>query len=175
MHSIKTTPSIVLIGMPGAGKSTLGVLLAKTLAMPFVDTDLLIQERIGETLQAYLDREGYQSLRKIEEQVLLDTRFSNAVIATGGSVIYSDAGMDALAEAGLRLYLKISYDTLINRVKNQGQRGLACKPGTSLRDLYDERYQLYERYADLVVEIDGSSFDEVLDQILIALPQNFSC
>lgn len=170
MCSTKTKPSIILIGMPGAGKSTLGVLLAKTLAMPFVDTDLLIQERIGETLQAYLDREGYQALRKIEEQVLLDTHFSNAVIATGGSVIYSSDGMEALAKAGLRVYLKISYKTLVERVNNQGERGLACKPGTSLKDLYDERYQLYERYADLIVEIDDSSFDEALDQLQAALP-----
>lgn len=174
MLSMKNLPSIILIGMPGAGKSTLGVLLAKTLAIPFIDTDILIQEHMGETLQAHLDREGYQSLRKEEEKVLLDLNFTNTVIATGGSVVYSAAGMEALAKAGLRVYLKISYDTLIKRVNNQGERGLACKPGTTLKDLYDERYPLYERYADLTVVIDDCNFDEALALLLSSLEQKFA-
>lgn len=145
--------AIFLIGMPGAGKSTLGVMLAKALARPFIDTDLSIQQRTGVTLQDYVDEHGHEALREIEEQVLLEDSFDDAVVATGGSVVYGDAGMRRLGTLGRRVYLQISLATMLARVNNQGSRGLAIAPGTTLEDLYAEREALYSGYADITFDI----------------------
>lgn len=161
--------SIFLIGMPGAGKSTLGVLLAKELAMPFVDTDLLIQERAGCTLQEYLDQNGFTALRELEEKVLLEEDLAHKVVSTGGSVVYSDKGMERLGQIGIRLYLKINLYTMISRIHNQTTRGLACAPGTSLENLYAERTSLYEKYGDFSVELDELNFDQSLQKIISTL------
>lgn len=164
-------PSIFLIGMPGAGKSTLGVLLAKALAKPYLDTDLLIQARAGMTLQTYLDANGYMALRQLEEEVLLDGELSGSVVATGGSVVYSQKGMERLGRLGTRIYLKISCETMKLRVSNAGDRGLACKSGTSLDDLYDERFSLYQQFADETLVLDDLSFDQSLSALLAVLPR----
>ncbi len=161
---------IFLIGMPGAGKSTLGVLLAKTLARSYVDTDLLIQQRAGMTLQSYLDQFGYLALRALEEQVLLESDFSNSVVATGGSVVYSNKGMEMLGKLGIRIYLNISYDTMEHRVCNSATRGLACAPGTSMKTLYYERKPLYIRYADHMVNLDNLDFEQSLSSLIAVLP-----
>ena len=163
--------SIVLIGMPGAGKSTLGVLLAKALARPFIDTDLLIQAKVGMTLQAYLDAHGYLALRAVEEEVLLTADLTHSVIATGGSVVYSDAGMKRLGDLGIRLYLKISLKTMERRVTNAAQRGLACAPGTSMAALYEERCALYTGYADETVVADDLDFEQTLSKVMTLLCQ----
>ncbi len=157
---------IFLIGMPGAGKSTLGVLLAKTLARPYVDTDLLIQQRVDMTLQTYLDQYGYLALRAIEEKVLLNSNFSDSVVATGGSVVYSDKGMERLGRMGIRVYLDISYDTMDRRVCNSATRGLASAPGTSMKMLYDERKPLYMRYADYTINLDDLDFEQSLSSLM---------
>lgn len=146
--------TISLIGMPGAGKSTLGALLAKSLAKPFIDADLLIQQQVQTSLQNFLETYGFIALRKVEENVLLEQDFSGAVLATGGSAIYSSAAMSRLQALGPRVYLKISLQTLLERVDNQSSRGLACAPGTSLAALYQERCPLYERAADITLELD---------------------
>ncbi len=158
--------SIILIGMPGAGKSTIGVLLAKALALPFIDTDLLIQARVGMTLQSYLDTHGYLALRKVEEEVLLSEDLAHSVVATGGSVVYSASGMQRLGDLGIRIYLKISQETMVQRVQNAGQRGLACAPGTSMEALYAERCALYARYADETLVLDGLNLDESLAKVV---------
>ncbi|MFL0802045.1 MAG: shikimate kinase [Agarilytica sp.] len=160
---------IFLIGMPGAGKSTLGVLLAKTLARPYVDTDLLIQQRAGKTLQACLDQQGYLALRALEEKVLLESDFSDSVVATGGSVVYSDKGMERLGKLGIRIYLNIAYDTMTQRVCDSATRGLACAPGTSMKMLYDERKPLYMRYADHIVNVDNLDFEQSLSSLIAVL------
>lgn len=164
-----STSSIFLIGMPGAGKSTLGVLLAKALAKPYLDTDLLIQQRAGMTLQAYLDAHGYMALRQLEEEVLLGCDFAGSVVATGGSVVYSEKGMERLGRIGERVYLKISCSTMLSRVSNASERGLACMSGMSLEDLFEERFSLYQQFSDKTVELDNLSFDQSLNTVLSVL------
>lgn len=143
--------NIVLIGMPGVGKSTLGVVLAKHLAKDFVDTDLLIQNRYRCSLQDQLDQYGYEVLRQREQSVLLSTHYTHTVIATGGSAVYGDAAMKHLAKEALIVYLEASQQTLLSRINNMGSRGIACPQGQSFDDLYQERIVLYQHYADVVI------------------------
>ncbi len=157
--------NIILIGMPGAGKSTLGVLLAKQLAKSFVDTDLLIQEQAGKTLQAILDDQGYKALRELEASVLCALDVHNSVVATGGSAVYSEAAMTALKTTGCCIYLRLSLSAVEQRVHNIDSRGIACPLGQTLVDVYAERQPLYERYADSTVDCDGKSVDQVVEEI----------
>lgn len=156
---------IVLIGMPGAGKSTLGVLLAKETMRDFVDTDVLLQVRANQSLQSIVDNSGYLMLRQLEEEVLLDLSVQHHVIATGGSAVYSQAGMEQLKRLGPLVYLKVSLDELKRRVKNLPQRGIAAQPGQSLDDLYRERCPLYEKVADIIVDCDGKTPEQVMAEI----------
>ncbi len=160
--------NIVLIGMPGAGKSTLGVLLAKELAKGFVDTDLLIQEQAGKTLQDILDGQGYMALRKMEETVLCSMQVSNSVIATGGSAVYSENAMSRLKQGGPCFYLRLPLTSVQRRVHNLDSRGIAAADGQSLADVYAERQPLYEHYADLTIECDNKSIEEVLGELKAA-------
>lgn len=143
--------NIILIGMPGVGKSTLGVLLAEAMGMTFIDTDTIIQEREGRPLQEVLDSKGVDGFLEAEEQALLSLRTNNAVISTGGSVVYSQRGMAYLKDGGLTVYLSAPYLEIEDRLDNLSTRGVVIKPGCSLRDTYDERVPLYEHYADLTV------------------------
>ena len=152
--------------MPGSGKSTLGILLAKSLSKNFVDTDVLLQLTLKQSLQTYLDSRGFISLRKQEEQIILRNNFSNCVISTGGSVIYSQEAMEKLRNLGCAVYLDISYKTLIERVINAETRGLACPNDYTLKDLYTERQNLYEFYADIVIDNNFFSQEQALQQIL---------
>ena len=151
--------NIVLIGMPGAGKSTLGIVLAKILNKNFVDADIVIQNQCDKTLQKLIDAMGPEGFIEIENQILRDLDASNSVIATGGSAIYSEEAMEHLGEIGTIIYLKISYDTLKDRLSDFDERGVVLKGGVSmsLRDLYDERIPLYEKYADITVNVDDLS------------------
>ena len=151
--------NIVLIGMPGAGKSTLGVVLAKILNRGFVDTDLLLQAHLGCTLQEFIDSQGARSLIVEEGRVLSSVQAEDSVIATGGSAVYSAGGMEHLAEIGRIVYLQISYASLAERLVDLDERGVVMTGGSSmsLSDLYEERAPLYERYADVVVNVDGLS------------------
>lgn len=144
--------NVVLIGMPGAGKSTIGVLLAKRLGYDFIDTDVLIQIRQGEVLQATLDARGYLALREIEAQVLLSLDVSRTVIATGGSAVYSSPAMAHLASAGVVVYLAAELDQLRRRILDYESRGIARRPGQDLAELFAERTRLYERYARITVD-----------------------
>ena len=156
---------VVLIGMPGAGKSTLGVLLAKRIAKDFVDTDVLIQVQAGRPLHDILGQSGYQELRKVEENVLIQSSFSNHVIATGGSAVYSQAAMAYLQSLGIVVYLKVSQQDLLQRIGDFSQRGIACAPGMDFSDIYKERTPLYERYADITIDETGKSTEEIVDEI----------
>jgi shikimate kinase len=144
--------TISLIGMPGAGKSTIGVVLAKLSGLRFVDTDLDIQVRAGATLQQILDSDGYQHLRDLEQDVLLGIDLESAIIATGGSVVYSEAAMQRLKAAGLVVYLEAELATLEQRVAAAPLRGIACHAGQDFTDIFAERTPLYRRYADLTVD-----------------------
>lgn len=163
---------ISLIGMPGAGKSTLGIVLAKALAKDFVDTDLLIQQSVGCTLQEYLDTHDYLALREVESKLLLTHDFKNAIIATGGSAVYSSEAMARLGTLGPRVYLKASVETILARVNNQATRGIAAAPGTTLNALFLERAPLYESAADKIVEVDQKTFEQSVDAVLKSLTPN---
>lgn len=169
MSQLKDHQVIVLIGMPGSGKSTIGPLLAKASLRDFIDTDLLIQARHNRSLQDIVDKDGYQVLRQIEEEVLLDADFENRVIATGGSVVYSDAGMKRLAALGPIVHLDVSLAGLLKRIHNYESRGIARRPGQSLESLYEERQALYRRYADITIDCNHSTPEECVDDILAML------
>ncbi|MEM1141641.1 MAG: shikimate kinase [Pseudomonadota bacterium] len=159
MTDIERTVS--LIGMPGAGKSTVGVLLAKQLGLGFSDTDLHIQAREERTLQDILETEGYLRLRKIEEEVVMSVSLAGQVIATGGSVVYSDNAMQRLRGAGRIVYLKAGLETLRERVARNPERGIASDSALSFEDIYAERTPKYERYADITVSAEQGSADSV--------------
>ena len=158
--------NLVLIGMPWSGKSTLGVLLAKALARPFTDTDLLIQQHAGKRLQAIIDGEGVEALRALEERILLGLDRKGHVIATGGSVVYSGVAMRHLKAQGRCVYLQLPLDALEARATNLDLRGLVRAPGQTLADLFAQRTPLYERYADMTFSCAGKSHDEVLWEIV---------
>lgn len=163
--------SVILIGMPGAGKSTIGVMLAKELAKDFIDTDVLIQVREGKTLQEIMDESDYLNLRRIEEEVLLETNLPNHVIATGGSVVYGDAGMQHMKKYGPVVFLNVSLPELTRRIHNYESRGIARRPDQSFQDVFDERNKLYRRYADIVIDCDGLDQGQVIAALLKALDE----
>ena len=158
--------SIVLIGMPGAGKSTLGILLAKELGLDFVDTDIAIQVREGRTLQEILDSSDYLHLREIEEQILLSEDITGKVVATGGSAVYSEAGMARLKETATVIFLDVPLQELRKRIVNFDSRGIARKPNQSLESLFDERCALYRKYGDIKINCDQQSLQQSLDSVL---------
>ncbi len=165
--------NIVLIGMPGAGKSTVGVILAKRLGFDFVDTDLLIQSRTGLRLQEVIDTQGLPRFREIEEQTLIDLDAQNSVIATGGSVIYCPKGMAALATKGMFVYLQVPLIDLEQRLADMGQRGLVMHKGQTLAHLYQQRTPLYQKYAQLTQDCTNLNAEQVAGELEAALKRNF--
>ena len=161
--------NVILIGMSGAGKSTLGVLLAKALGKDFVDTDLIIQQRTKKLLQQILDEEGTERFMEIEETVVSELSLSNTVIATGGSVVYSDAAMRALKSGGIAVYLAVDYPELAARLSNITTRGIVFKNAHDLRGVYEERLPLYERYADVRINCTGQGVEQSVSEIIRAL------
>ncbi|WP_033153506.1 shikimate kinase [Pseudobutyrivibrio ruminis] len=158
--------NIVLIGMPGVGKSTLGVVLAKELGFEFVDADLLIQKREKRLLKEIIADEGVDGFLKIENDVNASISSTKTVIATGGSVIYGAEAMEHLKEIGTIVYLKLDYETLDSRLGSLKGRGVVLKDGQNLKSLYDERIPLYEKYADVTVDEGGLGLEETLDAVL---------
>ncbi len=158
--------NISLIGMPGAGKSTLGVQLAKATARDFVDTDVLIQLRERKTLQQIIEQSDYLALRQIEEDVLVSLRYSNHVIATGGSAVYSHRGMQVLRSSGCIIYLSVPLEVLRGRIVDYDQRGIARRPEQSFAGLFLERCALYESYADITIHCDEKNQQQLLDELL---------
>jgi shikimate kinase len=152
--------------MPGSGKSTVGVILAKQIALGFIDTDVIIQTSEGRSLQDIVDRDGCMALRRIEEKTLLGISLRNHVIATGGSAVYSEAAMIHLKSNGVVVFLDLDLPTLKTRIHDFETRGLAKSPGQSLDDLYLERSPLYKKYADLVVECGNLSHEGVCARII---------
>ena len=161
--------TISLIGMPGVGKSTMGVVLAKLMGLDFLDTDLSIQSREGRTLQDILEEHGHLQLRQIEEEVLLEVPLDERVVATGGSVVYSETAMRRLLAAGPVVYLRADLGTLEQRVAANPLRGIASDADQTFADIFAERTPLYERYATLTVDAVAGSADAVAARVLAAV------
>jgi len=161
--------NIVLLGMPGSGKSTVGVLLAKRLGKRFVDTDLLIQEQEGRLLSEIIKEEGIDRFIEIENRVNASVMAENSVIAPGGSAIYGAEAMEHFKEIGEIVYLKLSYRSVARRLGDLTKRGVVFRPGQSLKELYKERCPLYEKYADYVVECDGKEIGEALEAVRLQI------
>ena len=161
--------NIVLIGMPGVGKSTIGVILAKILAYHFLDSDLVIQEREGKRLHQIISEVGCDGFLKIENDVNASLNVERTIIATGGSAIYGKEAMEHLKEIGEVVYLKADYETIKKRLGNLEKRGVALKSGQTLKDLYDERTKLYEMYADVTVDEKGLGTEETIGAVLRSL------
>ncbi len=157
--------NIVLIGMPGAGKSTVGVILAKVLGYRFIDSDLLIQEQEKCLLKDIIERDGLNGLLRVEEQVNSEINSEESVIATGGSVIYGPKAMKHLRKIGTVVYIQLSYETINDRLDNIRQRGVVFQEGQTLKDLYEERCPLYEKYAHIIVNAEKLGMEEVMEKI----------
>ena len=155
--------NITLIGMPSAGKSTIGVLLAKRLGYSFIDADILIQETEGRLLKDIIAQEGMDGFLAVENRVNAGIKASRSVIAPGGSAIYGREAMEHLKEISTVVYLKMSYEELERRVGDVVDRGVALKEGMTLRDLYEERTAYYERYADLTIDEEGMTPGQTVD------------
>ncbi len=161
--------NIVLIGMPGAGKSTVGVLLAKALSRSFLDTDILLQTRQGRTLQSIIEEQGTERFLEIEEAGILSLRLEKYVIATGGSVVYSPKAMAHLGKRGVIVLLDLSLPLLVERIQDMKSRGIVLDPGQDLEDLYRRRKSLYDQYADIRIACDRLGHEAVLRKILSRL------
>lgn len=157
--------NIILIGMPGCGKSTAGVLAAKAMCMQFIDTDLLLQRAGGAKLQEIINTRGLDSFLQLEEEVLSTLSYDNCVISTGGSAVYYDRAMAHLHDMGKVVYLRLSYDQMRARIRNLETRGIAMRAGMTLRDMYEERRPLYEKYADYTVDCGSGTVEETVAQI----------
>jgi shikimate kinase len=158
--------NIILTGMPGAGKSTLGILLAKQLGMDFVDTDIMIQVAHGKTLQQIINEFDYLRLREYEEQILINLNCTESVIATGGSAVYSELGMQQLRANGLVVFLDLGLEQLAQRIDNFDARGIARHDDQSFADLYAERRPLYQKYADISVDCNHLAIEQALMAII---------
>ncbi len=160
-----TTKNITLIGMPGSGKSTVGIILAKNLNLNFLDTDILIQINQQTPLQNIVDNFGYLKLREIEEAEILKVNISNCVISTGGSAVYSQKAMEHLAKNSIIIFLDVSFEEITKRIKNFATRGIAKAKNQSFEDLFIERNELYKKYSDITIECTSINQDETAELI----------
>lgn len=158
--------NIVLIGMPGVGKSTVGVILAKVMGYQFLDADLVIQQQEGKLLREIIEEVGTDGFIQVENRVNAGLKCSKTIIATGGSVIYGREAMAHLKEIGKVVYLEVSFSTLEKRLSDIKGRGVVLKEGQTLYDLYKERTPLYEKYADVRVLEEGLSVEETVEQLM---------
>ena len=161
--------NIVLIGMPGVGKSTIGVILAKQLGYQFVDADLVIQQEESRLLREIIADEGIEGFLAVENRVNASIEAERSVISTGGSVVYGKEAMKHLGEIGTIVYLKLPYDLLEKRLSNLQDRGVVLRDGQTLKDLYEERVKLFEKYADVTVCEDGLELEETIEKVLASL------
>lgn len=159
---------ITFIGMPGSGKSCMGRAMAGKLKMKLIDSDKLIEKRCGKKLQELIDELGVDEFRRIEEETLLSITGDNLIISTGGSAVYSEAGMRHLKELGKVFYLFCSYETVRKRIGDFSKRGIVLKPGQTIADLYNERAPLYKKYADVTILCDGEAYPQYQSAVLRA-------
>ncbi|MEF2246485.1 shikimate kinase [Paenibacillus sp. IITD108] len=158
--------NIVLVGMSGAGKSTLGVLLAKALGMDYVDTDIVIEQREGKLLQEIIENDGIDKFLRIEEKAVLELQLENCVIATGGSVIYSEKAMNVLKQGSKVIYLHVQYEEIKRRLINVTTRGIVIKKGNDLKDVYEERVPLYIKYSDKTHDCSNKDIEQCVNEII---------
>ena len=163
---MNSNKNIVLIGMPGVGKSSAGVVLAKALGYHFVDADLVIQSEEGKLLSEIIEEVGNEGFLQIEDRINSSINVQKSVIATGGSAIYGENAMKHFKETSIIVYLKASFETINARLSNLKGRGVAIKANQTLKDLYDERCVLYEKYADLTVSLDGLTIEDTIRKIV---------
>ncbi len=161
--------NIILIGMPGCGKSTLGVLLAKTLLKGFVDTDLIIQEKEGKELYKIIAEKGKDAFAEIENNIVSQVKFRNCVVATGGSVVFGEDAMKNLKSQGTVVYLKLPLHEIERRVRNIKTRGIVMAPGMTLANVFEERAPLYEKYADITVNCSRAPLEKTVEKIMKAI------
>lgn len=159
----------IFIGMPTSGKSTVGVLVAKALGMGFVDTDLVLQNRYGKKLSELIEEEGVEGFKRIENEVNASIDATNSVIAPGGSAVYGKEAMEHFRAIGKVVYLRLPFEAVEKRLKNARARGVVMPEGYTLKDLYDERVPLYEKYAHLIVDCDRETLDETVEAVLSLL------
>ena len=157
--------NIVLIGMPGAGKSTVGVILAKVMGYEFVDSDLVIQKKTGKLLAQIIAKEGVEGFIEVENSINATLSCDKSIIATGGSVVYGKEAMEHLKEIGEIVYIKLPYDVLDQRLGNIKQRGVVLKKGQNLKSLYEERCPLYESYADIIIDAKDMGVEDLVTAI----------
>ena len=157
--------NIVLIGMPGCGKSTVGVILAKTLGIGFVDTDLIIQQRENRLLQNIIDTDGIDHFLNCEADAVKSLDCNNCVVATGGSVVYREDAILHLKKNGKIIFLDVPLDEIKRRLNNINTRGIAAKKNKSIEDIYNERIALYNKYADVIIKTDGESVEKTVEKI----------
>ena len=163
--------NVVLIGMPGAGKSTVGVVLAKILGFDFIDTDLIIQAKTKQKLYKFIELYGTKAFLNAENDCVKELRAENCVIATGGSVVYGQEAMENLKAIGTVVYLKLPYASLVRRLGNLKDRGVVLKEGQTLKSLYEERTPLYEKYAHLTVDEEKAGIRETVELVVQALKE----
>lgn len=161
--------NVILIGMPAVGKNTVGVVVAKRLGYKFVDTDILIQEEEGRLLREIIEEKGIHGFLEIEDRVNAGVDVENTVISPGGSVVYCKNAMEHYKKIGTVVYLQVSFETINKRLKNAKGRGVVLKEGQTLKDLYDERVRLFEKYADVTVSEDGLNLEETIEEVLKTL------
>jgi len=158
--------NIVITGMPGAGKSTIGVIHAKILGRNFTDTDIVAQETTGRLLQEIIDKEGSGAFLETEEKTILSLHCHNAVIATGGSVVFSEKAMEYLKKDGVVIYLDIFLEEMVRRLKNITTRGIVLVAGQNLRDMYNQRVPLYEKFADITIDCSDGDFENCIGNVM---------
>lgn len=164
--------NVVLIGMPGCGKSTCGVIVAKMLLKNFFDTDLLIQNIEGISLQDIIDTKGIEYFEKAEEEAILNLDIKGTVIATGGSVVYSDKAMEHLKSLGTVVFLNLGFENMEKRISNFKTRGVVMRKGNTLLDMYNERLPLYKKWADITINCDRETAEDTAQAIYDAVKNN---
>jgi shikimate kinase len=164
--AIQKDGNIVLIGMPAVGKSTIGVLLAKATSRDFIDTDVFIQAKEGHSLQEIINQQGLEAFCRIEEHHVLTLSCREKVIATGGSVVYSEVAMDHLMSCGILIHLALDLSAIKKRLTNLDSRGLVMAPGKTLDLLYQERLPLYKKYADFTVDCAKKTHEDIVEEII---------
>lgn len=164
--------NIILIGMPAAGKSTIGVIIAKRLGYRFIDVDLLIQESEGKLLKEIIAEKGIKGFLEVEERINAGLKTEHTVVSPGGSVVYCEKAMRHYQQIGTIVYLKASFETINKRLKNARSRGVVLEDGQTLRDLYEERCGRFEKYADITVCEDGLRLDETIEKVIEILQKS---
>lgn len=161
--------NVILVGMPAAGKSTVGVVIAKRLGFDFIDTDLLIQQQEGCLLKDIIRERGIEGFLAVENQVNQNIQVQRAVISPGGSVVYCKEAMEHFKNIGNVVYLRLSFETIECRIKNAVTRGVVLREGQTLQDIYRERTSLFEQYADIIIDVEGLDLDAAIEKVLQTL------